>query len=411
MHHYVAPRLTRQIPNEILTCLEAGSLLLPSPPDGFSGAVAREFMGQLADRGRLSYVNRPDAEKRDDLRQLVAYVVLRRGEEVLTYRRGHFSAAHPMLRGSLCLGFGGHVQEQDTVDLFSVDGGICMAADREVREELDGLDSLSFEPVGVINDQTSPEGTRHIGVVVEAVLPSDFTEERSKRERAINELTLLPVEELVERYHELEYWSQLVVKYHLRPSSSLERCVSRPEYGPKATAVVAVVGEIAVGKTTVCTTMVESLGFRLVSTRECVATLAGATDFGTGDREEFQSEAQKLVSSPEGCEQLAREILRQVEGGPKPVVVDGIRHVETYERLRELCQEPIALLSVETSRDLALRNFTSRGSKGNVDEFRRARFHSVESEIPILRQEADAHIFNGGSPAELLDTLRRWYQT
>lgn len=410
---FIAPPLTRPIPDEIVTCIRADAVPAPGETASFSKKDAVHFVEGLRDRARIKFIARPEAEGRCDFRQIISYVILRHGDDVLTYRRGHMSSADRMLRGALCLGFGGHVQQQDSVDLFGLrDGGVVLAAQREIREELDGLTGLSLSIIGLINDLTSPEGTRHVGVALEATLPRDFTEARSRRERAVNDLRLMPMEMVIERYHEMEYWSQLITKHHMFCEPGLvERCVTRPPRVARGTTVVAVVGEIASGKTTLCNAMAERLGFRRVSTRECVARLVGAEDFGTGRRTKFQTQAQALISRSGGPQLLAQEIAREIDSGPTPVVIDGIRHLKTYRLLKEYCTAPIGLLYIDTSRDLAVRNFIQRaGYRATVDDFRNARSHEVEAGIPLLKREADAYIFNGGSKDMLVEGVRKWLQ-
>src|SRR5439155_2526762 len=56
---------------------------------------------------------RLDAEKTEECKQLLTYVIVTRGNQVLCFRRGSFNRVEDYLRGSLCIGFGGHVSDAD----------------------------------------------------------------------------------------------------------------------------------------------------------------------------------------------------------------------------------------------------------------------------------------------------------
>ena len=166
---YFAPPFKKNIPTEILTCIPASSNLYSEDAFGFLSDYI-PLTTYIHNHRNLHYINRQEAEIRTDIRQLVAYVMLRNDlGQVLTYRRGAYSAAHRMLRGARCLGFGGHIQMNDSHSLFvQLDGGVSMAATREVAEELAGLSPQSLDVCGVINDHSSPEGTKHILITLES---------------------------------------------------------------------------------------------------------------------------------------------------------------------------------------------------------------------------------------------------
>ena len=139
LREYHAPQFKKSIPNEVLACIPASTGLYAESSFGFLtdfGPLAQ----YIANPNNIIYAKRPEAECRTDIRQLVAYVLLTNSVgEVLTYRRGLYSAAPEMLRGARCLGFGGHIQGQDAHSLFGqLDGGVYMASTREIAEELGG---------------------------------------------------------------------------------------------------------------------------------------------------------------------------------------------------------------------------------------------------------------------------------
>ncbi|MBT9558227.1 MAG: hypothetical protein IV100_19495 [Myxococcales bacterium] len=406
---YVAPPLARGIPDEVVTCVPRDRI--PTGVIASFGLLEAIDLSDWLNQQSVVFEERPRAETLDHLKQLVAYVILRHPNgSILTYRRGHLSSAHPMLRGARCLGFGGHVQAIDTQDLFGIgDAGIVNTATRELYEELSGLSHLKLKTIGLISDESSLEGLRHLGVVLEGELPEGFTEERSRRERAINDLKLRRPEEIAQSWHEYEFWSQLLIRDVVAPGHMLPGCLLRPRRRPVRTQVLAVVGEIASGKTTLCELVTERLHFGRVSTRQCLLPLINQEDFGTAGRTDFQRAAQKFISSTSGPRRLADAIAKSVRAQTLPCLVDGIRQHATLTELRAQFPD-LTVVYVDSSRDHAYRNFTTRSEhQATLAEFREARSHPVEEEVASLRLEADAYLYNAGTIDELFSTFTEWW--
>ena len=408
---YFAPPFKKALPRETVVCVPQEAVALSG-----CGLGIRRDWGSVRDvlsRGdTLTFQERRIAEEREDVRQLVVYAILRDCEgRVLTYRRGQYSSAPALIRGFRCLGFGGHVLREDVENLFGMDdSGMMHATYREVAEELDGTLVKNLEPVGVVCDDSSPEGVRHLGIVLEGELPRDFDEGRSSRERAVNDLRLMSPEQSWQRFHEFEFWSQLVLKELFSEHSVPMTTVVRPEHRPGGGDIVIVTGEIASGKTTFSNLLCERLGFGAVSTRACVAKVMAVTDFGQGDRTEFQQKAAELIAKDEGVERLADEIAGAAAKLSGRAVIDGVRHRRTVEAVRRRLGNVIVLF-VDSARDDALRNYRmGTGREATVAEFRRARAHPVEEEVKTLRYEADAYIFNGGEPDAMLEVCRGWWR-
>jgi hypothetical protein len=77
-------------------------------------------LNKLINQNLVSYIPRIRAETLDDRKQLLTYVLIRHKNKVLSFRRGSYNNIAAFLRGSRCIGFGGHVTEHDHT-LFSHD--------------------------------------------------------------------------------------------------------------------------------------------------------------------------------------------------------------------------------------------------------------------------------------------------
>lgn len=98
------------------------------------------LLGKLLVRDTCKYLPRLTAEETNDYKQVVVtYVIIRNKNALLTFRRGVYSRVASFLRGSRCVGFGGHVVEDD-FSMFSLsDMGVSASALRELYEEIEAV--------------------------------------------------------------------------------------------------------------------------------------------------------------------------------------------------------------------------------------------------------------------------------
>lgn len=131
-------------------------------------------------------------------KQLIPYLVLRDGPRYFLMRRTR-AGADARLHDRWSIGVGGHLNPGDE-DLA---GGLL----REWREELVADFDPAFEPVALLNDDTTEVGAVHLGVV--------FMAEAAGRPVAVRETDKLTgrfatTAEVVAVAADLETWSRLV---------------------------------------------------------------------------------------------------------------------------------------------------------------------------------------------------------
>jgi len=171
---------------------------------GFSAAVDRYLPAILA---RLEVRPREQAEEDPSFKQLIPYVVFRSGRQVFRYvrgRRGGESRLHELHS----IGVGGHIAAGD-VSLFEnvYEAGMR----REIAEEVEAPPGA--EPprvVGLINDDSTPVGRVHFGVVHIWELP---VPELRRREGALVRAGFAPLAELAAERERFESWSQFVLDW------------------------------------------------------------------------------------------------------------------------------------------------------------------------------------------------------
>lgn len=184
-------------------------LVVPRPavPGGcdFSGVrrAAAGLLGEL--RGAVDrhgrYLDRPVAEESPEWKQLIPYVVVRDGERTFLMERTD-AGGDPRLHRKASIGVGGHLNPVDHGE-----DPLMAGLEREWAEELEAAWQPRFELIGLLNDDSNPVGSVHLGVV--------FTVEANGRAVHIREhekLTgrMASADQVLAAWDRLETWSQLV---------------------------------------------------------------------------------------------------------------------------------------------------------------------------------------------------------
>jgi len=401
----------KKIPDETITSLSQDKLGKISGYFGFSSNTS--LLNDILANSHLSFIKRIEAESNFNFKQLISYVILsNNNNEILTYKRGAYSNAADMLKGSTCLGFGGHVQEMDTLNIFSKGyAGVYDTAEREVFEELKGVLLKTLEIIGYINDDSSPEGQKHLGIVLKGDIPDSFNIKEIDKELSVNGLKFMTPSELWDHFYEFEFWSQLLIRKLFKPFLVSNPVVIKPNKFNLPSNVLVFVGEIASGKTILCEILSQRLGFHHISTRKCVAKLIEMKDFGIENRSEFQKKAELFIKQKNGPKLLAFEIKKLIDQNDGISIIDGIRHLDTLKELKHF-YPGLTVFYVDSTRDDAFRNYVIRSDgNSNLDQFREVRIHPVEKEIQMIKYEADAYIFNGGNKNQLFEAFIKWFNS
>ena len=170
---------------------------------GFTPEVQR-YLPALLDAAHLRYLRRGDAETDPTFKQLIPYVVLRWRDRVFHYTRGA-AGGEARLRARRSIGIGGHVSAEDgTPDATAYTNGML----REVAEEVIVDSAYAERTVGLINDDRTPVGQVHLGIVHVFELDEPRVE---RRDDALAEVGFATLTDLRARRDEFETWSQFVL--------------------------------------------------------------------------------------------------------------------------------------------------------------------------------------------------------
>ena len=171
---------------------------------GFSSDVAR-YLPPILDRTKNSFRPRAQVETNPSYKQIIPYVVITDGANILHYVRGK-KAGEQRLVAKGSIGIGGHINDEDH-SLFVTDlQAFQDAVAREVHEELTIEGSFDAKPVGLINDDSTDVGSVHFGIV--HVMFRERHQVR-KKEQVITQVEFLPIKDLLARRDQMETWSQL----------------------------------------------------------------------------------------------------------------------------------------------------------------------------------------------------------
>ena len=172
---------------------------------GFHGDAER-YLGSLLVPEFMEYRPRSEVEDDPSFKQIIPYVVFRCRDSVFCYTRGK-SQGESRLHRRRSLGVGGHVSEADADGRKSMDA-YEMALKRELDEEVRVDSAGQMTRVGLINDDATPVGSVHLGVVhlVELERPEVVPLEDGLADPEFVEISALRA-----GWDEFESWSQICI--------------------------------------------------------------------------------------------------------------------------------------------------------------------------------------------------------
>jgi predicted NUDIX family phosphoesterase len=177
---------------------------------GFSPDAER-YLSALLVPELMQYRPRSEVEDDPGYKQIIPYVVFRCDAAVFCYTRGK-SQGEARLHRLRSLGVGGHVSEADAEGRKSLEA-YESAMRREIDEEVDVASPGQVRRVGLINDDATPVGRVHLGVVHLFELKQPRV---VPREAGLAQAEFLPLSSVWAIRHEFETWSQICIASFLR---------------------------------------------------------------------------------------------------------------------------------------------------------------------------------------------------
>ncbi len=201
------------------------------------------FLSLISRPGIAQFYDRAEIEDNELLKQIIPFFVVCQGSRVLVNQRSS-SSGDARLRGTLSLIIGGHVNDCDAppvthyappLHAFDTLASIITGARRELKEELWIMGDTSGARAtiaGVVNEEDTPAGRTHIGVVISLNVPPSCR--ITKRCESMSYVQLIKRQDLCGKTSHpgltsrLETWSQIV-------AAQLDRLAEKKENHPLLT--------------------------------------------------------------------------------------------------------------------------------------------------------------------------------
>lgn len=180
---------------------------------GFSADIAK-YLPALLDGDDLGYRPRSKMEQDPSFKQLIPYVLFRftnadGSVHLFQYTRGG-GQGEKRLHAKRSVGVGGHISADDATKKKGTHHDVYREGMlRELGEEVIIETQYHEKCVGLINDDETPVGQVHLGVVHLCDVDSPNVR---PREEDILDAGFRPVSEILAEIDRCETWSQIVVK-------------------------------------------------------------------------------------------------------------------------------------------------------------------------------------------------------
>src|SRR5271170_7153842 len=119
------------------------------------------YLPRLLDPRHFTFLPRSRAEDDPSFKQLIPYVVMKHGGQVFHYKRGQ-GAGEKRLRALRSIGIGGHI---NPIDHATGEHPYRQGMLRELAEEVILATAYHETCLGFINDDSTPVGQVHLGIV------------------------------------------------------------------------------------------------------------------------------------------------------------------------------------------------------------------------------------------------------
>lgn len=164
------------------------------------------YLEKLFNPEVVSYRPRPEVEEDPSFKQLIPYCIFRHAGEVFHYTRGSASG-EGRLRTKRSIGIGGHISSEDDSTGSHV---YKVAMQREIEEEVFLESDFTENCVALINDDETPVGQVHLGIV--HLFDLNAAKVRP-RETSIIQTGFEKPSQLAQSREEFETWSQICFEF------------------------------------------------------------------------------------------------------------------------------------------------------------------------------------------------------
>jgi predicted NUDIX family phosphoesterase len=366
---------------------------------------------------RFKWKKRNEAENNYYYKQLVVYVIVKCGDDVIRYSRGKQTSLRDNM-GIYTIGIGGHVELRDQ-DIFTQRADkfayACLqGVKREVWEETGiNLDSnmKGLRAIGLLNDDSVKQGLQHIALVLLLELSHP---EVYKTEKSIIKPQFVSIKQLADDFKFYEYWSQLCIQAMWGANLKIEcQIVKKQNFELRnRSEIILIVGYVGSGKSIACELLEKKFGYVNIRCSKIMVQIIGCGSFDKIGRAALQNAGYKFIHNDDGHNKLAQGIIRFIQENPgRRYVLDGLRYPETYTALTEKLNIPITIIYIDTLiENLWKRHNDSVYIKTIFEDYLNIIYHPVERDIQRFRPIADIVVHNNGSLKLFIESLQDYFR-
>jgi dephospho-CoA kinase len=178
---------------------------------------------------------------------------------------------------------------------------------------------------------------------------------------------------------------------------------------PMKPCVLAFSGQIASGKTTIAKSASKVLEWKYASFGDFVRAEAVLRGKNPESREDLQETGNKLIGH--GWELFCKAVLECANWKPgEGLVIDGIRHVEGLQVIREIVA-PLNIYLIYIAVDEEIRNRRLASKNIQQEKLLQIEHHDTETQVPnTLLSLADTVLDGGGATDSAVVYLRNWLE-
>ena len=169
------------------------------------------YLASLLDPAHNFFLPRGPAEEDPAHKQLIPYCIFHHQGKVLRYTRGK-KGGEARLHALGSIGIGGHVNREDAGAEHLGEQTYLQGIAREIEEEVAFDGAYTQRVVGLLNDDSNPVGSVHLGIVHWIDLLADEPNLRPN-EAPILDAQFYTPEELANMADHLETWSRFCLPH------------------------------------------------------------------------------------------------------------------------------------------------------------------------------------------------------
>ena len=189
--------------DELILVVKTSALFPDTAPQGIHPVDFKELLALI--NQKKEFLPRGLMEVDTTFKQIIPYLIFTHNDQYFLMQRSA-TASETRLQNNYSLGIGGHVRQEDLAGATLFDW-----AEREFNEEIAYNGTLECEPIGILNDDSNEVGKVHLGLVM--LLHGDSSDIAIRSE--LKSGTLVPLEECMLLYKDMESWSKIVLKFLL----------------------------------------------------------------------------------------------------------------------------------------------------------------------------------------------------